>query len=135
VPPARGSASRALKALCCRPPISANARAQKRLLPAGECCPSVDQHRRARTAPLTNEEKRARVEAELKADPARSDRTIADAAGVHNTFVGRVRKRIDHQGVQLSSTPSFERRSVNGKVGEGQRLPRCHLYSAVTGAV
>jgi DNA-binding Lrp family transcriptional regulator len=33
-------------------------------------------------------EKRIRVAAELKADPARSDREIAKAVGVHNETVG-----------------------------------------------
>jgi len=73
-------------------------------------------HRRAHTTPLTNEEKRMRVEAELKTDPARSDRAIAEVVGVHPTTVGTVRKG----GVSNLDTPS-ERKSRTGKVGEGQK--------------
>src|ERR1700761_6768178 len=41
---------------------------------------SFNQKRRSRTVPLSNEEKRKRVEAELKADPARSDHEIGKIA-------------------------------------------------------
>ena len=58
----------------------------------------LNQHRRVRTALLTNEEKRARVEAELKADQARSDRSIAEVVGVDHRFVGRTRKRVGQTG-------------------------------------
>jgi hypothetical protein len=79
-----------------------------------------DQHRRARTTPLTNEEKRARIEAELKADPARSDNAIAKAVGVAQNFVGRTRARLESGGVISEITPT-ERASRTGKIGEGQR--------------
>jgi transposase len=74
----------------------------------------------AGTTPLTNEEKRARVEAELKADPARSDNAVAKTVGVAQDFVGRIRARLETQGVISNITPS-ERKSAPGKVGEGQK--------------
>jgi hypothetical protein len=79
----------------------------------------LNQHRRSRTTPLTNEEKRARIETELKADPARSDRAIAEVVGVGHQMVATVRNRVDD-----SSTPATERKSKTGKVGEGQKQVR-----------
>jgi transposase len=81
---------------------------------------ALNEHRRSRTAPMSNEEKRAKVEAELRANPGRSDRAIAESVGVMHDFVGRVRARLETQGVVSKTTPS-ERESANGKVGEGQR--------------
>lgn len=80
---------------------------------------SLNQHRRSRTAPLTNAEKQAKVEAALKAEPARSDRAIAQEVGVSHPTVLGTRKRLEAQGVVESTTPS-ERVSANGKRGEGQ---------------
>ena len=62
-------------------------------------------HRRSRTTPMTNEEKRARVEAELNADAARSDSAIAKTVGVVHDFVGRVRARLETQGVVSKQPP------------------------------
>jgi hypothetical protein len=83
---------------------------------------SLNQHRRARTTPLSNAEKTARVEAELKRDPARSDNAIAKTVGVAQDFVGRTRSRLETRGVISNITPS-ERKSTTGKAGEGQRQP------------
>ncbi|KRR11283.1 hypothetical protein CQ12_05505 [Bradyrhizobium jicamae] len=63
------------------------------------------------------------MEAELKANPTRSDREIAETAGAFHPFVGRIRQRLETGGVVTVTTPS-ERISTNGKVGEGQRKPR-----------
>jgi hypothetical protein len=59
---------------------------------------ALNEHRRARTTPLTNEEKRARISAELKADPTRSDRAIAETVGVSPTTVGGVRTELEVKG-------------------------------------
>jgi hypothetical protein len=55
---------------------------------------ALNEHRRARTTPLTNEEKRARVEVALKVDPERGDRAIAEQTEVSQPFVGKVRREI-----------------------------------------
>jgi ParB-like chromosome segregation protein Spo0J len=59
---------------------------------------ALNQHRRARTTPLTNEEKRARVTAEVKADPTRSDRAIAKVAGVDHKTVAEGRAKLESRG-------------------------------------
>jgi hypothetical protein len=66
------------------------------ILPIFFAC--LNQDRRSRTAPLTNTEKRARVAAELKADPACSDAMIAQATGTTHPFVGKVRKELEESG-------------------------------------
>jgi hypothetical protein len=81
---------------------------------------SLNHHRRSRTAPLTNEEKRARVEAALKTDPAQSDRAIAEQTGVTQPFVSGIRKDLVVKGVITVITPT-ERRSRTGKTGQGAR--------------
>jgi hypothetical protein len=53
---------------------------------------ALNQHRRARTTPLTNKEKRMKIAEELKANPDRSDREIAEAAGVSHTSVQQARR-------------------------------------------
>jgi hypothetical protein len=85
----------------------------------------LNQHRRSRTTPLTNEEKRARVEAELRSDPTRSNRAIASLVGVGHQLVEVVRLEVGD-----SSTPS-ERKSATGKVGGGVREPRTHCHHAI----
>jgi hypothetical protein len=75
-----------------------------------------NEYRRARTTPLTNEEKRALVAAELERDPARSDRAIAEAVGVDHKTVSVARKEVGN-----FPTPASERKSKTGKIGEGQR--------------
>jgi ParB-like chromosome segregation protein Spo0J len=81
---------------------------------------SLNQHRRSRTTPLTNEEKRQRVEVALKADPARSNVAIAEETGTTDPFVLSVRKDLEAKGVLMVRTPQ-ERRSRTGKTGEGAR--------------
>jgi DNA-binding Lrp family transcriptional regulator len=80
---------------------------------------SLNQHRRSRTAPLTNAEKRARLAAELKKDPKRSDRAIAKEAGVTQPVAWEARKKLEREGVIESITPA-ERISKSGKKGHGQ---------------
>jgi hypothetical protein len=90
----------------------------------GEVSESSDMRNLRLGCPLplqaANEEKRARVEAELQSDPGRSDRAIADVVGVAHNFVGRTRTRLESTGVVSSTTPSG-RASTNGKIGEGQK--------------
>jgi hypothetical protein len=57
---------------------------------------ALNQHCRSRTTPITNEEKRMRTAAELKANPNRSDREIAKAAGVDHKTVGAVSGEFPH---------------------------------------
>src|SRR5262249_22771306 len=76
----------------------------------------LNSHRRSRTIPLTNEEKRQRVEAALKGDPAPSDRAIGQEVGVHHETVAAARKRVAD-----SATPESERKSCTGKKGEGAK--------------
>jgi hypothetical protein len=76
---------------------------------------AMNEHRRARTTPLTNEEKRALVAAELEEDPARSDRAIGKAVGVDHKTVAAARKEVGN-----FPTPVSERKSKTGKIGEGQ---------------
>lgn len=47
---------------------------------------------------VKDEEKRRRVAAELSADPTRSTRTIAKAAGVSQSTVFRIRRELENQG-------------------------------------
>ena len=77
---------------------------------------TLNQYRRSRTVPLSNEEKRQRVEAALKADPARSDRAIGQEVGVHHETVAAARNRVAD-----SATPESERKSCTGKKGEGAK--------------
>jgi hypothetical protein len=81
---------------------------------------SLNQHRRSRTAPLTNEEKRARVEAALIADPKRSDRAIAEETGFSHPFVSSIRKDLEARGV-VTLPPPKDRKSRTGKTGEGAK--------------
>lgn len=53
---------------------------------------SLNQHRRSRTAPLTNEEKRMHIAEELAKNPNRSDRAIAEATGVSHHTVAALHK-------------------------------------------
>lgn len=55
---------------------------------------ALNEHRRARTAPMTNEEKRMRIAAAHKANPNASDREIARDAGVDHKTVGAARKEV-----------------------------------------
>lgn len=57
-----------------------------------EMVTSLNQHRRSRTVPLTNGEKRKRVEAELMRNPSRSARGIARELGVAHTTVLKIRR-------------------------------------------
>jgi ParB-like chromosome segregation protein Spo0J len=59
---------------------------------------ALNERRRARTTPLSTAEKQARIEAELKADPTRSDRAIAQGVGVSPTTVGGVRTKLEVKG-------------------------------------
>jgi hypothetical protein len=59
---------------------------------------ALNEHRRARTTPLSNEEKRARIAAELRGDPTRSDRAVAETVGVHHETVGAVRAKLEQTG-------------------------------------
>ncbi len=84
---------------------------------------ALNEHRRANTTPLTNAEKQARLDAQLKADPARSDRAIGEVAGVDHKTVAKARKKM---GVGKSPPPA-ERKSKSGKVGEGQKRAKPKL--------
>jgi hypothetical protein len=86
---------------------------------------TLNQYRRSNTKPLTNEQKRARTEAALKADPERSDQAIADEVGVTQPTVRAGRKKLEDEGVIKFITPP-DRKSKSGKRGEGQRrtLPK-----------
>jgi hypothetical protein len=111
----------------------------------------LNSHRRSRTAPLTNAEKQARIDEELEADPARSNRAIAEITETDHKTVGKVRVRKERVG---KSPPPAERKSRTGKVGEGARKsapakptkrvepkvvsppvePSVHKYSAAIGS-
>jgi DNA-binding Lrp family transcriptional regulator len=80
---------------------------------------SLNQHRRSRTAPLSNAEKRAKVEAALKDDSKRSDVAIAQEVGVSQPSVLRARKRLEAQDV-IQCITSSERVAKNGQRGHGQ---------------
>jgi ParB-like chromosome segregation protein Spo0J len=86
---------------------------------------ALNEHRRARTMPLSTAEKQARIKAELKADPERSDRAIAAAVGVSPTTVGTARAagevkgdvskldtRIDKTGRKQPAKKSKQKQSV-----------------------
>jgi ParB-like chromosome segregation protein Spo0J len=83
---------------------------------------ALNEHRRSRTTPLTIEEKRAKVDAALKADPGRSDQAIAEETGTSVPFVGKRRKKLSKGGVNVN-TPLTQRRSRKGKLGQGQHRP------------
>ena len=55
---------------------------------------SLNVHRRSRTERLTNAEKEARVEAELRKDHTRSNNAIAKATGVSDKTVAKIRKKL-----------------------------------------
>jgi ParB-like nuclease domain len=59
---------------------------------------ALNEHRRARTQPLTNEEKRARIEAALKMNPDLSDRQIANLIGASHPTVASVRAEMEGRG-------------------------------------
>jgi hypothetical protein len=80
----------------------------------------LNEHRRANTRPLTTAEKQARIEAALKVDPERSDRSISQEIGVSQPTVSAARRKLESRGVQKFITPS-DRKSTTGKKGEGQR--------------
>jgi DNA-binding Lrp family transcriptional regulator len=81
----------------------------------------LNEHRRSRTRPLTSEEKRARAETAIVADPMLADTAISEKLGdVSQPTVHRARKRLEAKGVIPRITPS-ERKSRTGKVGEGAR--------------
>jgi hypothetical protein len=81
----------------------------------------LNQHRRSRTKPLTDEEKRAKAESAIVADPTLADKAIAEKLGdVSQPTVCRARKRLEAKRVIPRITPS-ERKSRTGKVGEGAR--------------
>jgi hypothetical protein len=82
---------------------------------------ALNQHRRSRTTPLTNEEKRTKAVAAVKADHLRSDEAIHQELGnVSRPTIHRVRKELEDKGVVPRTTPA-ERKSRTGKVGEGAR--------------
>jgi hypothetical protein len=61
---------------------------------------ALNQHRRSRTTPLTNEEKNAKAEAAVKADPKLADTAISQKLGdVSQPTVYRARKRLESKGV------------------------------------
>jgi hypothetical protein len=84
---------------------------------------ALNEHRRSRTTPLTTEEKRAKVETALKADPERSDLAIADECGVSHTFVQKWRAKLGKGGGNVATSPA-NRVSKSGKKGGGQRKSR-----------
>jgi ParB-like chromosome segregation protein Spo0J len=52
---------------------------------------ALNEHRRSRTKPLTNAEKRERIETELRANPTLSNRQIAEKVGASHPTVANVR--------------------------------------------
>jgi DNA-binding Lrp family transcriptional regulator len=81
----------------------------------------LNEHRRSRTRPLTNEEKNAKAETAVKADPTLADTAISEKLGdVSQPTIHRARKRLEAKGIIPRITPS-ERKSRTGKVGEGAR--------------
>jgi ParB-like chromosome segregation protein Spo0J len=59
---------------------------------------ALNEHRRARTKPLSTAEKRARIETALKVHPNLSNRQIAEMAGAHHETVGSVRAELEGRG-------------------------------------
>jgi DNA-binding MarR family transcriptional regulator len=87
---------------------------------------SKNQHRRSRTVPMSNEEKHARVEAALKANPLRSNQLIADDLGLSRHIVANARSKLEAVGA-VTKTNSAERIAKSGQVGGGLKLdPRKH---------
>src|SRR5215471_14762050 len=85
---------------------------------------ALNEHRRSRTTPLTNAEKRERVAAALKIDPERSHAAIAEEVGVTDKTVASVRAELE-RGSEIPNLPPANRKSRSGKKGEGQhRAPR-----------
>jgi hypothetical protein len=81
----------------------------------------------AAPAPLTNEEKRARVEQEPKLNSARSDPAIAEEVGASQPFVGRVRQRLERGGITVITPSDRSRRPpaaahsrFSGRAGHGK---------------
>jgi hypothetical protein len=87
--------------------------------PAATLVALLNQHRRSRTTPLSNDEKWSRVTVQLSADPARSNVAIAEELGVSPSFLS-VRKELEAKRVVTVTTPS-DRKSRRGEKGEGQR--------------
>jgi hypothetical protein len=66
---------------------------------------ALNEHRRAKTAPLTIAEKRERAQEAIKATPGKSDRQIARQTGFSHPFVGKERARLERTGeVETVST-------------------------------
>jgi hypothetical protein len=59
---------------------------------------ALNEHRRSRTTPLTNAEKRSLVAVELKVDPERSNRQIAETVKVDHKTVASVRAETEARG-------------------------------------
>jgi transposase len=71
------------------------------------------------------------VEAELKVDPDRSYRAIAEKTGTSHHFVKKISDTVMGGNVP---TPS-ERKSRNGKVGEGQKKEMIQATAGRAGVV
>jgi DNA-binding Lrp family transcriptional regulator len=78
---------------------------------------TLNEHRRSRTTALTTAEKRARIEAGLKANPKLSNRQIADMLGVSHPTVAEVRKQLASTGKITSSEKTV------GKDGKSRSQP------------
>jgi hypothetical protein len=78
---------------------------------------ALNEHRRARTTPLTNEEKRQRTVVALTINPKWSNRKIAEMVGVSHTFVAEVREQLVSTGNVASSEKTV------GKDGKSRSTP------------
>jgi hypothetical protein len=73
---------------------------------------ALNEHRRANTKPLTTAEKRARIEAALKANAERPNQQIAKEIGVSHHTVGDVRSDLEGRG-QIANVET--RRDTKGR--------------------
>jgi hypothetical protein len=60
---------------------------------------ALNQRRRSRINPLTQEEERAKAEAAIREHPEWTDRRIAEACGVSDPFVTKVRTEVSSGNV------------------------------------
>jgi hypothetical protein len=65
---------------------------------------ALNEHRRSNTKPLTNEEKRSRSHAAIKANPEKSNRQLAEKTGFSHVFVASVRREMEEAG-ELETLP------------------------------
>jgi hypothetical protein len=72
---------------------------------------SLNEHRRANTVPMSNDEKHARVQAQLIANAERSNREIAAEAGVSHPTVGEVRTELVNNGKIFQSNDRGDKRA------------------------